>query len=127
MKIKNTALPILRMAAIHCILTVCVTVLLYFFANSLWAISFFSGGLFFAVDLMILGLSWAFIFSKKFIALAVGVSVFKFTILGIILYRLIVGGGLNALLFGAGCAAFAITALVESLFNNTQVGKNNVV
>lgn len=105
--IKNTALTSL----LFCI---SASIALYMNSGSGMALSCLFGGTLMLFNLFGLWILWKFIFSKKSIALAVLVIIFKYVILGLILWNLNqiqwmrpLGFvlGLSSLMFGVVCAA----------------------
>lgn len=67
------------------------------------------------INFLLLGWGWGLIFRKKLIALSVGIIVFKYAILGIIIFRIVKQPWLDPLWFCLGVASFVITALIYSL------------
>ena len=71
----------------------------------------FGSGLVLA-NLLILTLAWSLILRKKLVALAVTVIVFKYAILGVIIYRLLQDSMITALGFCVGLSTLMVTALI---------------
>ena len=80
------------------------------------AISFASGGTLVALNFLILGFAWSLIFQKKLIALAVPLIIFKYAILGLIIYQVIQSSSLDILWFCLGIGSFVISALIFVIF-----------
>lgn len=59
-----------------------------------------------------LAFAWSLIFKKKLIALAISLIVFKYAILGLIIYQLIKVTKVDLFWFSMGVASFAVSALV---------------
>lgn len=59
---------------------------------------------------------WSRVFRKKFIALALGIIVFKYAILGLIIYRLLHTEWLDILWFCAGLSSLMLGSLIFALF-----------
>lgn len=75
------------------------------------------------LNFLLLAWGWSLIFKKKLIALAVGIIVFKYAILGIIIYRIVNEPWFQPLWFSLGIASFVISALIYSL----SEGKEHVI
>lgn len=58
---------------------------------------------------------WSLIFRKKFIALSVGVIVFKYAILGVMVYFAILKGWVSPLAFSLGIGMIAPAALIYAM------------
>ena len=95
-------------------------VLAGFYAGPPAGFSFLAGGLFILASFGGLVLVWSLIFGKKSIALAVLVIIFKYVILGLILWSLTLQRGFSLLGFvlGLGALIFAIlgAALIKSFW-----------
>lgn len=93
----------------------------YFYYGTIFAANVFIGALIVLLNLVALSFSWKRIFSKKSIALAIFVIIFKYVILGMILWGLSVTGWLNVFGFLVGLASllFSVFAamLIKSLRN----------
>jgi hypothetical protein len=76
------------------------------------AISFAIGGVLVGLNFLILGFAWSLIFQKKLIALAVPLIVFKYAILGLIIYQLTKATSVDLLWFSMGIGSFVISALI---------------
>lgn len=91
----------------------------YFYLGNTFSANVFIGALIVLLNLAALSFSWKRIFSKKSIALAIFVIIFKYVILGMILWGLSVNGWLNVIGFLVGLASllFSVFAamLVKSL------------
>src|ERR1700674_5630365 len=74
--------------------------------------SFLSGGLVAAGNFILLGLGWKMVFHKKLIALSVLIIVFKYAILGIIIYLLVRQPWLLLVGFAAGIASITLASLI---------------
>lgn len=82
------------------------------------AIAFVAGSLVIAGNFLFLGLAWSFIFKKKLIALAVPLIVFKYAILGLIIYQLVKVISIDLFWFAMGIASFVLSALAYTLWTN---------
>lgn len=87
----------------------------YYYYGQAWALSFFLGGLLMLLNLLGLAYFWNLIFTKKSIALAAFVIIFKYLILGMILWSLASAKSLQPMPFVLGLAGllfgiFATTA-----------------
>lgn len=74
-----------------------------------------------------MGLAWGFIFQKKLIALSIGIIVFKYAILGIIIFTLVKQPWFDTLWFSLGIASLILSALVYGLKEALREGKDNVI
>lgn len=80
--------------------------------------AFAMGGTLVAVNFLFLGIVWGWIFNKKLIALAVSLIVFKYAILGLIIYQLIKVMLVDPFWLAMGIASFILSALVYALWTN---------
>lgn len=97
------------------ILTVVGGLLLAFFYAPQQALSFAVGSFIILTSFSFFGLGFGMIFQKKLIALAVLIIVFKYAILGIIIYTLVRLSWFDPLWFALGVASFMISALGYAL------------
>jgi uncharacterized membrane protein YczE len=74
-----------------------------------------------------MGLAWGFIFQKKLIALSIGIIVFKYAILGIIIFTLVKQTWFDTLWFSLGVASLILSAFVYGLKEALREGKDNVI
>lgn len=104
------------------IFSILLAAVLYYVSSSEMAWSCLFGAAVMLLNLLGLWILWKFIFSKKSIALAVLVIIFKYLILGLILWNLNqiqwmrpIGfiSGLSSLMFGVVCAALLKKRLPE--------------
>jgi|GEM_PF-1192912 len=63
---------------------------------------------------------WSRFLRKKFIALALGIIVFKYAILGLIIYRLLHTDWLNPIWFSVGLSSLMVGSLIFALFGPTN-------
>lgn len=89
--------------------------LLYIYGPRYAMNSFLAGVLVVAGNFILLGTSWKLIFTKKLIALSVLTIVFKYAILGIIIYRLIKASWMLPIWFSVGITSMMISALIYGL------------
>lgn len=101
--------------------------LLGFFYAPQQAISFAVGSLVILSSVFFLRLGFGLIFQKKLIALAIGIIVFKYAILGIIIFTLVKLTWFNPLWFSFGVASFILSAIVYALNEASREGKDNVI
>ncbi|MBK9324675.1 MAG: hypothetical protein IPM97_17305 [Bdellovibrionaceae bacterium] len=85
---------------------------LFYFGPRHSAESFFSGGLLIAINFIFLGFAWNLVFRKKLVALSVLIIVFKYAILGVIIYQLVKQTWLLPFWFAAGVASMMIASLI---------------
>jgi hypothetical protein len=70
---------------------------------------------------------WSRALQKKLIALALGIIVFKYAILGLIIYRLLQTEWLNAIWFCVGLGSLILASLVFALFGPTTPEENLLI
>ena len=85
------------------------------------AISFSAGGALVGINFLILGFAWSLIFQKKLIALAVPIIIFKYAILGLIIYQVIQSPSIDLLWFCLGIGSFVISALIFVVWRSRHV------
>lgn len=100
---------------IQVVATVLFGGLLYVFSASQHSYSFISGALTIFLSFFLLGIGWKLIFQKKLIALAVTIIVFKYAILGIIIFRLRDLSWFEPLWFALGVSSFILSALAFAI------------
>ncbi|MEK2643670.1 hypothetical protein [Bdellovibrio sp. BCCA] len=101
--------------------------LAYFYAPQ-QAFSFVAGALTILSSFFLLGIGFGWIFQKKLIALSIGIIVFKYAILGIIIFTLVKLSWFNPLWFALGVASFILSAIVYALKEALKrEGKDNVI
>lgn len=85
------------------------------------ALSFAVGCLIVTGNFILLGTGWKLVFRKKLIALSVLIIVFKYAILGVIIYHFVKQSWMQPFWFATGVAsmmgASLIYALTQSFFN----------
>lgn len=91
----------------------CLGILFFGAKQHLFSFLVGSGGIW--ANLLILWAGWALIFRKKLVALAIGLIVFKYAILGIIMFKLVKQPWFEPGWFAAGVASFVITSLLYSM------------
>jgi len=91
------------------------------------AYSFASGSILILLSFFLMGLAWGFIFQKKLIALSIGIIVFKYAILGIIIFTLVKQSWFDTLWFSLGVASLILSALVYGLQEALREGKDDVI
>ncbi|MGZ3742260.1 MAG: hypothetical protein ACXWRE_00400 [Pseudobdellovibrionaceae bacterium] len=77
--------------------------------------SYFSGALTVAGNFILLGSAMNLVFRKKLIALSVLIIVFKYAILGVIIYHLIKQSWMHSFWYAAGVASLMIGSLIYGL------------
>lgn len=88
---------------------------LWFLSDASSTYSYLIGAGLILLNFLLLGLAWKLIFTQKFVALSVGVIVFKYAILGIIIFRLVKLPWVDLLWFALGVATFMIPAVVYAV------------
>ncbi len=91
------------------------------------AMSYFLGSLIILFSFGCWAVGLTLIFQKKFIALAIGIIVFKYAILGFIIYWLVRQNWLQSIPFTLGVGSFALSALVYATKEAFKEGKSNVI
>jgi hypothetical protein len=92
----------------------------YWFLNSAFALSFMVGGLAMLANVVGLSLIWRLIFYKKSIALAVFIIIFKYLILGMILWSFASVKWLSPVGFVCGLAALLFAVLLAALLKSVS-------
>lgn len=107
--------------------TVLLSVVLFFTSGQDSALSCFFGGLIMLVNLLGIYFLWHLVFSKKSIALAVFVIIFKYLILGVLLWNLAKVSWMKpvGLILGLSTLVFAIlsTTLLKSFVKTNKTLK----
>jgi len=104
-----------RIIKFQALITVLGTFLLWLVAMQQAMESYASGGFLVTANFLLLGQGWKMAFQKKLIALAVLVIVFKYAILGIIIYLLVKQTWLVPLWFAAGVSSMMFASLLYGL------------
>lgn len=89
--------------------------LLLIFSAAQHSYSFVAGATIILISVLLLGISWKLIFQKKLIALAVMIIVFKYAILGIIIFKLMKLPWFEPLWFALGVSSFILSALAYAI------------
>lgn len=97
------------------VVTTLLSGLLFFLSAPHHSYSFLAGALTIFMSVFLLGLSWKLIFQKKLIALAVAIIVFKYAILGIIIFKLMKLPWFEPLWFALGVSSFILSALAYAI------------
>jgi hypothetical protein len=116
-----------KMSLFQLVLTLGGSALLWWLKDQYDALSFLVGGCVILFSFISWGLGMSFIFQKKFIALSICIIVFKYAILGVIIYWLVRQGWLHTLWFALGVASFTITALFYAIFEALKEEKQDVI
>lgn len=91
------------------------------------AISFLSGSFLILLSFFLLRVGFGLIFQKKLIALAIGIIVFKYAILGIIIFTLVKQTWFSPLGFSLGVASFILSGIAYGLKEASREGKEDVI
>ena len=67
------------------------------------------------INVALMVFCWSLIFRKKFIALSIGVIVFKYAILGVMIYFAILKGWVSPLAFSLGIGMVVPAALIFAM------------
>ncbi|MGZ3768442.1 MAG: hypothetical protein ACXVCP_01125 [Bdellovibrio sp.] len=108
-------------------ITLLAVVLLSYFAAPYYAVSFMVGSMVIITSVFLHYLGFRLIFQKKLIALAILIIVFKYAILGIIIFTLVKLSWFTPLWFSLGVASFILSAIVYALREAFREGKDNVI
>lgn len=92
----------------------------YWLLNSSFALSFMVGGLAMLANVVGLSFIWRLIFYKKSIALAVFIIIFKYLILGMILWSFASVKWLSPIGFVCGLSALLFSVLLAALLKSTS-------
>lgn len=112
---------ILKTLSIHGLITILLSLSVYFNGGTYNAMSCLVGCLLMGMSLLALVWAWQQIFNKKLIALAVGVIVSKYAILGSITYYLVVDNKVDFMSFLIGCSSMPLSAFAMlSLYRKVQ-------
>lgn len=107
------------------IITVLLGVALAWLSTTHNAISFGLGSGLILLDFVLFWFASKLIFAKKLVALAIGIIVFKYAILGIIVFKLFKLPWLNILWFCLGIASFSLAAIAYAVKETLIEGKDN--
>ena len=99
----------------HLIFALIIGIPTYFFIGNQQVLSFFLGAGLIHFSYLILAISWSLIFQKKLIALAVILIIFKYAILGVILFQIVKMQWLSLLWFSLGVASFVTAAFAYAV------------
>lgn len=100
------------------IYSLAASLLSYFYINASFSVSVLFGGLVVLLNMAALSFSWNLIFSKKSIALAVFVIIFKYLILAVILWVLSSTKWLNIIGFLIGLISLVFSILVAMMIKS---------
>lgn len=100
---------------IQFIVAVVGSLLVGYFCGAQQSYSFLIGAGLILLNFLLLGLAWKLIFAQKFVALSIGVIVFKYAILGIIIFKLVKNPWVSLLWFSMGVATFMIPAIAYAI------------
>lgn len=109
------------------LITLLTGAILGVFAAPQHSISFVAGSFLIVLSFVLMAIGFGLIFKKKLIALAIGIIVFKYAILGIIIYTIVKLPWFNPLWFSLGVASFVISGIGYSLKEAFREGKDNVI
>ncbi|WII73010.1 hypothetical protein QJS83_03880 [Bdellovibrio sp. 22V] len=101
--------------------------LLGLFAAPPQAYSYMAGSGTIFLSFLLLAWGWGLIFQKKLVALSIGIIVFKYAILGIIIFKLTALPWFDTLWFAIGVASFILAAFVYAVKESLREGKDHVV
>ena len=108
------------------LVTVVGSFLLAGFLGQQQSASFATGSLAIGLSFAMMAIGYGLIFKKKMIALAVGIIVFKYAILGIIIFTLVKLAWFDPLWFSMGVASLILSAITYAL-KEAKEGSKNVI
>ena len=100
---------------IHVLLGVLVGIPILMFFGPVAAVSWGAGAGVSLLNLIALNISWPLILAKKLVALAVGVIVFKFAILGWVMYLAVTSQRIEIGWFAGGLSSVVVSVVVTAL------------
>ncbi len=100
---------------VQTLVTVALGLPLYLTLGEKEAFSFLIGAVLILVNAFLLWFAWKLIFTQKFVALSIGVIVFKYAILGIFIFKIIKEPWLDLLWFSMGIATFIAPAVAYAV------------
>ena len=112
---------------IQALVTVVGALLLWQLAGSQQGASFAVGSGVIVLSFYLLGIGYGLIFKKKMIALAISIIVFKYAILGIIIFAIAKLLWFDPLWFSMGVASFVLSAMSYAVKEALRKGNENGV
>lgn len=109
------------------LITLLGCLLIGFFNAKHGAYSFLAGSGLVFLSVFLLGIGWGLIFQKKLIALAIGIIVFKYAILGVIIFTVVKLSWFMPLWFVMGVASFMFSAIYFAVTEALKEGNDNVI
>lgn len=107
--------------------TLIIYALIYKVADAERGISYLAGSGTILLSFMLMGIGWGMIFNKKLVALSVFVIVFKYAILGVIVFTTVKEPWFRPIWYSVGISSFTITALIFAFIESNREGKKNVI
>jgi len=104
-----------KLSLLHLVSMLLFCLGIYVFGAQQHLLSFLVGAGVIGANLLILGTGWTLIFQKKLVALAIALIVFKYAILGIIMFKLVRQSWFEPGWFATGIASFVVTSLLYSV------------
>lgn len=98
----------------HLIIALVSTFLLYVFSTPQNTLAFTAGAALGFVNILMLVFTWTHILAKKLVALSIGVIVFKFAILGWIIYEIVTRSVLHLGWFSVGLGIVVISTVATA-------------
>lgn len=112
--------------SVQMLITVLGGLLLGWLSGSQQSASFATGSLAIGLSFSMMAIGYGLIFRKKMIALAVGIIVIKYAILGIIIFTLVKLSWFDPLWFSMGVASLILSAIAYAL-KEAKEGNKNVI
>lgn len=113
--------------AFQMIISALGSILLGYFYAPQQAGSFAAGSLAIGLSFAMMAIGYALIFKKKMIALAIGIIVFKYAILGIIIFTLVKLSWFDPLWFSMGVASLVLSAIAYAMREALREGNKDVI
>lgn len=98
---------------------------LLFFAAPNHANSYAWGSLTILISFTLMGLGFGLVFRKKLVALGISLIVFKYAILGIIIFTLVKLDWFSSIAFAVGVASFIVSAIYYAISEALREEKEN--
>jgi hypothetical protein len=106
--------------SVQMLITVLGSIVLGWFLGLQQSASFATGSLAIGLSFSMMAIGYGLIFRKKMIALAVGIIVIKYAILGIIIFTLVKLAWFDPLWFALGVASLILSAIAYALKESTR-------
>lgn len=109
------------------IITILGAALLYIFTEKEASLSFALGSVTIFFSVIAFRIGFGLIFKQKLVALAIGIIVIKYAILGLFIYALVKKNWFDPLWFCLGVASFTLAAVAYATAEAFKKGNNDVI